>query len=98
MASRHQRRRKRIAAQETAEPEEEAEPETIDLGGIYRVEGTNPSGSKYRGMVALAQNDDQFNFTWWIGKDVFRGIGALRRQDAGGQLGRQDPGHLHLRR
>jgi hypothetical protein len=63
------------AAQETAEPEEEAEPETIGLGGIYRVEGTNPSGSKYRGMVALAQNDDQFNFTWWIGKDVFRGSG-----------------------
>ena len=63
------------AAQETAEPEEEADPETIDLGGIYRVEGTNPSGSKYRGMVALAQNDDQFNFTWWIGKDVFRGSG-----------------------
>jgi hypothetical protein len=26
-------------------------------------------------MVALAQNDDQFNFTWWIGKDVFRGSG-----------------------
>ena len=28
-------------------------PKTIDLGGVYRVEGTNPSGSKYRGMVAL---------------------------------------------
>jgi hypothetical protein len=26
-------------------------------------------------MVALAQNNDQFNFTWWIGKDVFRGTG-----------------------
>ena len=62
------------APAETAEPEEVA-PETIDLGGVYRVEGTNPSGSKYRGMVALAQNKDQFNFTWWIGKDVFRGTG-----------------------
>ena len=59
----------------TAKPEEEAEPESIDLAGVYRVEGTNPNGSKYRGMVALAQNDDQFNFTWWIGKDVFRGVG-----------------------
>jgi hypothetical protein len=62
------------APAETAEPEEAA-PKTIDLAGVYRVEGTNPSGSKYRGMVALAQNDDQFNFTWWIGKDVFRGSG-----------------------
>jgi hypothetical protein len=50
-------------------------PETIDLAGVYRVEGTNPNGSNYRGMVALAQNNDQFNFTWWIGKDMFRGTG-----------------------
>jgi hypothetical protein len=63
------------AAEETAEPEDEAEPKSIDLAGVYRVEGTNPNGSKYRGMVALAQNDDQFKFTWWIGKDVFRGSG-----------------------
>ena len=54
---------------------EEATPKTIDLAGVYRVEGTNPNGSKYRGMVALAQDNDQFNFTWWIGKDVFRGSG-----------------------
>jgi hypothetical protein len=63
------------APAETAKPEEEAKPETIDLAGVYRVEGTNPNGSKYRGMVALAQDNDQFNFTWWIGKDVFRGTG-----------------------
>jgi hypothetical protein len=62
------------APAETAEPEEAA-PKTIDLAGVYRVEGANPNGSKYRGMVALAQNNDQFNFTWWIGKDVFRGTG-----------------------
>ncbi|MGB6905642.1 MAG: caspase family protein [Methyloceanibacter sp.] len=60
----------------TAETEDDdAEPQTFELGGVYRAEGTNPSGSKYRGMVALAQNEDQFNFTWWIGKDVFRGSG-----------------------
>jgi Caspase domain len=59
---------------ETAAPED-ATPQAIDLAGVYRVEGTNPSGSKYRGMVALAQKKDQFDFTWWIGKDVFRGTG-----------------------
>ena len=63
------------ATEDTAKPEDDAEPESIDLAGVYRVEGTNPNGSKYRGMVALAQNDDQFKFTWWIGKDVFSGSG-----------------------
>jgi hypothetical protein len=61
--------------EEASPPEEDAAPETIDLAGVYRVAGTNPNGSKYRGMVALTQNKDQFNFTWWIGKDVFRGSG-----------------------
>jgi hypothetical protein len=37
--------------------------------------GTNPNGSKYRGMVALTQDKDQFTFTWWIGKQVFHGNG-----------------------
>ena len=26
-------------------------------------------------MVALTQDKDQFDFTWWIGKQVFRGTG-----------------------
>ena len=26
-------------------------------------------------MVALTQDKDQFDFTWWIAKDVFRGSG-----------------------
>ena len=47
----------------------------IELAGIYRVSGTNPNGSKYHGMVALIQGDDEFNLTWWIGKQVFHGTG-----------------------
>jgi hypothetical protein len=39
------------------------------------VEGTNPDGSKYRGMVAINQEKDQFDFTWWIAKDALRGNG-----------------------
>jgi hypothetical protein len=61
--------------EEAGETDVEPETESIDLGGVYRVDGTNPNGSKYQGMVALAQDDDQFNLTWWIGKDVFRGSG-----------------------
>jgi Caspase domain len=68
------------AAGKQKEPEETVEPKDskptgLDLAGVYRVQGTNPNGSKYRGMVALAQDKDQFSLTWWIGKDVFRGTG-----------------------
>ena len=47
----------------------------LDLAGIYRVSGTNPNGSQYQGMVALSQKGDQFNLTWWIGRQVFHGTG-----------------------
>jgi hypothetical protein len=58
-------------------PSAAAQEGTPDLAGIYRVNGTNPNGSKYRGMVALTQDKDQFDFTWWIGKDVFHGTGQF---------------------
>ncbi len=47
----------------------------IVLTGVYHVEGTNPDGSHYRGMLTLAQDKDDFTLTWWIGKDVFHGSG-----------------------
>lgn len=50
---------------------------TPALGGIYRVEGTNPNGSKYRGMVALNRIGDQFRFNWWISQQVFSGQGQF---------------------
>jgi hypothetical protein len=52
---------------------EEAEAPT--LTGVYRAEGTNPSGSKYTGIVALKEDGDDFKVTWWVGKDVFNGSG-----------------------
>jgi hypothetical protein len=69
------------AAQEEQEEqaehaEEPAEAETApNLTGVYRVSGTNPSGSKYTGMLALNQDEDDFRLTWWIGKDEFHGSG-----------------------
>ena len=49
----------------------------LALSGIYRVNGTNPNGSSYRGMVALNQDGDQFRFKWWIGRQIFTGNGQL---------------------
>jgi hypothetical protein len=47
------------------------------LTGIYRVEGNNPGGGGYRGMVAVTQTGDQFSFKWWIGSQTFEGTGHL---------------------
>jgi len=55
----------------------EVQTEMPPLTGVYRASGTNPSGSEYTGMVAVAQDGDDFNVTWWIGKDTFEGSGHL---------------------
>ena len=60
---------------EQAGAREEEQTEAPTLTGVYRASGTNPSGSKYTGMVALKEDDEDFKLTWWIGKDVFHGSG-----------------------
>ena len=53
-----------------------ASPEgTVDLAGIYRVSGTNPMAASIAAWSRSPRTSDQFNFTWWIGKDVFHGTG-----------------------
>jgi uncharacterized caspase-like protein len=62
-------------SQDAPVPSITAKPAT--LTGIYRVEGSNPNGSRYRGMLAVNQNDDKFRFRWWIGTQTFMGDGQL---------------------
>ncbi len=47
------------------------------ISGIYRVEGTNPNGSLYTGMMAITPENGHVRFTWWIGRDVFTGVGEF---------------------
>ncbi|MFL9826021.1 caspase domain-containing protein [Rhodoplanes sp. SY1] len=47
------------------------------LAGIYRADGRNPDGSRYKGMVALQPTADGMRFTWWIGRQIFRGSGEF---------------------
>ena len=47
------------------------------LGGIYREQGVNPNGSRYIGMAAIVPDGDAVNVTWWIGRDVFKGVGRV---------------------
>lgn len=49
----------------------------LALGGLYLVDGSNPDGSRYSGMAALTPADDQYRFTWWIGRQVFTGVGQF---------------------
>lgn len=60
---------------QASEGEDDEEAEAPTLTGVYRTNGTNPSGSKYTGIVAIEEDGDDFKLTWWIGKDVFHGSG-----------------------
>ena len=47
------------------------------LAGIYRVLGTNPNGSHYKGMAALWPSGKDYELQWWIGRQTFFGSGHL---------------------
>jgi hypothetical protein len=46
------------------------------LAGVYRSSGTNADGSKYSGIAAITPAGEGLRFTWWIGKEVYSGIGT----------------------
>ncbi|EQA38079.1 hypothetical protein LEP1GSC047_3919 [Leptospira inadai serovar Lyme str. 10] len=51
--------------------------QVFNIGGTYKVSGTNPNGSKYRGSVQIRQNDDgSYNFAWTVGNS-YSGTGTL---------------------
>jgi uncharacterized caspase-like protein len=61
----------------TSQPRAALPAQTLALGGLYLVEGSNPDGSRYRGMAALTQVGNQYRFTWWIKRQIFSGIGQF---------------------
>jgi hypothetical protein len=48
-----------------------------NLTGIYRVQGSNPNGTQYRGMLTLTPFGKDFLFKWWIGRQTFTGSGQF---------------------
>jgi hypothetical protein len=59
-------------------PEAQATAPLPALTGVYRVSGTNPNGSGYRGMVSLALSGEEYEFKWWIGRrQALNGIGRF---------------------
>jgi hypothetical protein len=47
------------------------------VSGVYRSDGTNPNGSRYRGMTMIVTEGDRVRVTWWIGSQVFTGVGQF---------------------
>ena len=51
--------------------------EIVQIAGMYDAEGMNADGTKYKGQVAVVQNDDTVQMTWAIGTETFYGVGIL---------------------
>lgn len=49
----------------------------IQIAGMYDAEGMNADGTKYKGQVAVVQNDDTVQLTWAIGSETFYGVGII---------------------
>jgi len=45
------------------------------LTGVYRSDGRNPNGTRYRGITVINRSGGQVQFRWWIGKQIFDGTG-----------------------
>ncbi|TGJ98161.1 fibronectin-binding protein [Leptospira langatensis] len=54
-----------------------AHAQGLNVYGMYKVTGTNPDGSRYKGTVNVTLNDDgSYNFEWSVG-NTFSGTGSL---------------------
>lgn len=50
-----------------------------DLSGVYQCDGVGPRGTKYRGTVEIAKNDQTYRLRWTIAPDgVYFGIGIVK--------------------
>lgn len=50
-----------------------------DLSGVYQCDGVGPSGTKYRGVVEIAKNDQTYRLRWTIAPDgVYLGVGIIK--------------------
>lgn len=50
----------------------------IALDGVYRSEGVNPDGTKYRGTVEIAKDDQTYLVRWLARQVTSIGIGIVR--------------------
>lgn len=53
-----------------------AAPSRPEVGGLYRVTGTNPNGTRYSGTCRITRNGERYFFYWQVGS-TYRGSGAF---------------------
>lgn len=58
--------------------DQEDAQEDQSLSGLYSVNGKNPDGSSYHGTVRIQEKEGMVYFTWYIGRDVFKGKGMFQ--------------------
>jgi hypothetical protein len=55
-----------------------AQDVALALDGVYRSEGVNPDGTKYRGTVEIAKDDQTYLVRWLARQVTSIGIGIVR--------------------
>ena len=64
------------ASETTGREEEQAKPQRT-LAGVYRSDGINPNGTRYKGITAVNWAGNRVQVKWWIGKQIFTGTGEF---------------------
>ncbi len=68
------------ALQPTPPPVGRPTPSDDPLVGTYRVTGTNPDGSSYRGTLTIEAQGETYSLIWEVGNTLTTGVG-LRQGD-----------------
>lgn len=66
-------------------------PDVVVRTGNYRVQGTNPNGSRYSGTLTLDRSGSLYLLHWKIGRDTFHGQGTLSGRTLTIDWGQPDP-------
>ncbi len=64
----------------------------MDIGGTYSVDGKNPNGSGYQGIVVIEEIGDlEYSFSWQIGDESYAGSGTLEENVLTVDWGQAEP-------
>jgi hypothetical protein len=62
-----------------------------EISGTYSVEGVNPDGSAYSGTVVIKAEGSNYQFTWQIAGETFKGVGSTSGDTIVVKWGQKDP-------
>ncbi len=74
----------------------ESSAKSEGVQGTYKVEGTNPDGTRYRGNVTVTQSGDDYIFNWNIAGNQYSGKGQLSGTELTVDWGQEHPVIYHV--